>query len=160
MLRMTAASAVLPDLNALDSAALKVLVIEKHALVIEKNRNVGKLLPTPRHARCYAYPRHPLFAMKCWEKVPWTVVVLLDHKGCSAEAADTKQQQFFWADDLSFQLPTNVRSFSQKTKRHMAVARMKTNVFAGTASLSRNVILLSLFIQSVSQWCSTHHADF
>ena len=34
---MTASSAVLPDLNALDSEALKALIIEKHALVIEKN---------------------------------------------------------------------------------------------------------------------------
>jgi hypothetical protein len=34
---MTVSHAVLPDLNALDSDALKALVIEKHALVIEKN---------------------------------------------------------------------------------------------------------------------------
>jgi transposase len=37
VVRMTPSSVALPDLDALDSTALKTLIIEKHALVLEKN---------------------------------------------------------------------------------------------------------------------------
>jgi hypothetical protein len=36
VVRMTPSSVALPDLDALDSTALKTLIIEKHALVLEK----------------------------------------------------------------------------------------------------------------------------
>jgi transposase len=39
--RVTASKAVLPDLDALDSATLRALVIEKHALVIEKETELA-----------------------------------------------------------------------------------------------------------------------
>ena len=40
---MTPSNAVLPDLDALDSERLKALVIEKHALVVEKNDEIERL---------------------------------------------------------------------------------------------------------------------